>query len=107
MAHASARYRARYRRIQDLVAPAHAARQSSFSVTLMCEVLETTAIYTRVSIAKVRAVHAATHPAGNGTRGADMRATCPEFPADQLNSLSPSDRADGRHQVTLQVPLIP
>ena len=26
--------------------------------------LETTAIYTRVSIAKLRAVHAATHPAG-------------------------------------------
>ena len=31
--------------------------------------LETTAIYTRVSIAKLRAVHAATHPAGGGQTG--------------------------------------
>ncbi|MGO9333774.1 MAG: tyrosine-type recombinase/integrase [Acidimicrobiales bacterium] len=29
--------------------------------------LETTAVYTRVSIAKLRAVHAATHPAGGGS----------------------------------------
>ncbi len=35
--------------------------------------LETTALYTRVSIAKLRAVHAATHPAGNDTVGADIR----------------------------------
>jgi integrase/recombinase XerD len=35
--------------------------------------LETTALYTRVSIAKLRAVHAATHPAGNDTSGADVR----------------------------------
>jgi integrase/recombinase XerD len=35
--------------------------------------LETTALYTRVSIAKLRAVHAATHPAGNNTTGADIR----------------------------------
>lgn len=36
--------------------------------------LETTALYTRVSIAKLRAVHAATHPAGNDmTEGADIR----------------------------------
>lgn len=36
--------------------------------------LETTALYTRVSIAKLRAVHAATHPAGNdNTGGADIR----------------------------------
>lgn len=36
--------------------------------------LETTALYTRVSIAKLRAVHAATHPAGNDLTGsADIR----------------------------------
>jgi integrase/recombinase XerD len=35
--------------------------------------LESTALYTRVSIAKLRAVHAATHPAGNGTVTADVR----------------------------------
>jgi integrase/recombinase XerD len=34
--------------------------------------LETTALYTRVSIAKLRAVHAATHPAGNDSVGADV-----------------------------------
>jgi integrase/recombinase XerD len=35
--------------------------------------LETTALYTRVSIAKLRAVHAATHPAGNDITEADIR----------------------------------
>ena len=35
--------------------------------------LETTALYTRVSIAKLRAVHAATHPAGNDAAGAEIR----------------------------------
>jgi integrase/recombinase XerD len=34
--------------------------------------LESTALYTRVSIAKLRAVHAATHPAGNDASGADI-----------------------------------
>jgi site-specific recombinase XerC len=34
---------------------------------------ETTSIYTRVSIANLHAVHAATHPAGNNTVGADNR----------------------------------
>jgi integrase/recombinase XerD len=34
--------------------------------------LETTALYTRVSIAKLRAVHAATHPAGNDSVGAEI-----------------------------------
>jgi integrase/recombinase XerD len=33
--------------------------------------LETTQIYTRVSIAKLRAVHAATHPAGDGAPSTD------------------------------------
>jgi integrase/recombinase XerD len=33
--------------------------------------LETTQIYTRVSIAKLRAVHAATHPAGDGSPSTD------------------------------------
>jgi integrase/recombinase XerD len=40
---------------------------------LVHDELETTAPYTRVSIAKIRAVHAATHPAGNDTVGADIR----------------------------------
>jgi integrase/recombinase XerD len=35
--------------------------------------LETTQIYTRVSIAKLRAVHAATHPAGNDADAAEIR----------------------------------
>lgn len=35
--------------------------------------LETTAIYTRVSIAKLRAVHAATHPAGDDAGTAEIR----------------------------------
>ena len=35
--------------------------------------LDTTALYTRVSIAKLCAVHAATHPAGNGTVTPDVR----------------------------------
>ncbi len=34
--------------------------------------LETTALYTRVSIAKLRAVHPATHPAGNDASGAEV-----------------------------------
>jgi integrase/recombinase XerD len=39
--------------------------------------LETTALYTRVSIAKLRAVHAATHPAGNDTTGAEIHVLRP------------------------------
>jgi integrase/recombinase XerD len=39
--------------------------------------LETTALYTRVSIANLRAVHAATHPAGNENTGADIRVLQP------------------------------
>jgi hypothetical protein len=33
--------------------------------------------YTRVSIANLRAVHAATHPAGNENTGADIRVLQP------------------------------
>jgi site-specific recombinase XerC len=39
--------------------------------------LETTAIYTRVSIAKLRAVHAATHPAGNNNAYAEVHVLPP------------------------------
>jgi hypothetical protein len=41
--------------------------------------------YTRVSIAELRAVHAATHPAANGAVGADVRALQP-VPSSQQAS---------------------
>ncbi len=48
--------------------------------------LETTALYTRVSIAKLRAVHAATHPAGNDNAGgADIRLLQPVDGAHQTS----------------------
>jgi integrase/recombinase XerD len=47
--------------------------------------LETTALYTRVSISKLRAVHAATHPAGNDTVGADIRLLQPVPGAQQTS----------------------
>jgi integrase/recombinase XerD len=48
--------------------------------------LETTALYTRVSIAKLRAVHAATHPAGNDNAGgADIRLLQPVPGAQQTS----------------------
>lgn len=68
--------------------------------------LETTALYTRVSIAKLRAVHAATHPAGNDLAGAEVRLLrpAPSSPAEPLRHafIGPGGRPFSRRQVPLR-----